>query len=240
MQEEEAKTLSPQAAGDSIHQGHRQRMLRIFLESGPAAFSDIQLLEFILSYSIARRDTNALAHALLEEFGSLHRVFEATGPQLQRVPGIGPRSAALLQLMGGLWPRLEQSRLKETLFLYNTKDIGRYLMSRVQGVREERAYLLCLDARCRVIECRELCRGAVNAVNLPFRKLVEAALLCNASTVVLAHTHTNGSVLPSLADIEYTREAKRALKLVEVELTDHFVLGNDSFLSMRGSGYFAG
>ena len=102
-------------------------------------------------------------------------------------------------------------------------------------MREERAWLLSLDAKCKLIECRELCRGAVNAVNLPFRKLVEAALLANASSVVLAHNHTTGTMIPSLEDVEFTRDARRALQLVDVILNDHFILCDGSYLSMRAS-----
>lgn len=86
-----------------------------------------------------------------------------------------------------------------------------------------------------MIECRELCRGAVNAVNLPFRKLAEAALMANASTVVLAHNHTTGTMIPSLDDLEYTRDAVRALRLVDVILTDHMILCDGNYLSMRAS-----
>lgn len=226
---------APEKKAESIHAGHRKRMLDSYLRGGLDAFSEVETLELLLSYAIARRDVNPIAHALLREFGDLSRVLEAPVAQLVRVPGVGERSAALIHLVGELWRKSENSRFEHTVFLRSTGELGNYLAARSVGLREERAWLLSLDAKCRVIECRELCRGAVNAVNLPFRKLVEAALLANASSVVLAHNHTTGTMIPSLDDVEYTRDAYRALRLVDVVLTDHLILCDGNYLSMRAS-----
>ena len=223
---------------ENIHSGHRARMLESYLSAGIDSLSDVEALELLLGYAISRRDVNPLAHRLLNEFGSLHRVFEAPVEKLQLVSGIGPRTAALIRLASELWGRCERSRLTDQVFLRNTGEIGRYLVAQNDGAGEERAWLLSLDARCRVIECRELCRGAVNSVNLPFRRVVEAALLAKATSVVLAHNHTSGTLLPSLEDVTYTRQIAQALELVDVTLIDHFVLGDRNYISMKASGMF--
>ena len=228
--------MAADAKPESVHSGHRARMLETYLTAGIEGLSDVEALELLLGYSIARRDVNPLAHRLLDEFGSLHRVFEAPSEKLRLVPGVGPRTAALIRLTAELWGRCERSRLSAQVYLRSTGEIGRYLVAQTDGAGEERAWLLSLDARCRVIECRELCRGAVNSVNLPFRKVVEAALLANASTVVLAHNHTSGTLLPSLEDVEYTKQAAQALELVDVVLNDHFILGERNYISMKASG----
>jgi DNA repair protein RadC len=220
---------------ESLHAGHRQRMLASYLRTGLEGFSDVETLELLLGYAISRRDVNPIAHALLDEFGDLHRVLNAPIQQLVKVSGVGERSAVLIHLVGELWTKSESIRFGKNVFLRNTQELGSYLALRSVGLREERAWLLSLDAKCKVIECRELCRGSVNAVNLPFRKLVEAALLANASSVVLAHNHTTGTMIPSLEDVEYTRDARRALAMVDVVLTDHVILCDGSFLSMRAS-----
>lgn len=219
-----------------IHSGHRARMLETYLSAGIGGLSDVEALELLLGYAIARRDVNPLAHRLLDEFGSLHRIFEAPAEKLRLISGVGPRTAALIRLASDLWGRCERSRLSDQTILRSTGEIGRYLVAHNDGAREERAWLLSLDARCRVIECRELCRGAVNSVNLPFRRVVEAALLANASSVILAHNHTSGTLLPSLEDAEYTKQVAQALELVDVSLSDHFILGERNYISMKASG----
>lgn len=227
--------MTDETNGPELFAGHRSRMLERFRRGGLEGFTDVQVLEFLLSFAIPRKDVNGLAHQLLREFGSLYRVFEAEPEQLERVPGIGPRSAALLACCGQLGTRCEKSRLEGELYLQNTRDLGRYLMARANGLREERAWLLSLDARCRLIECREVCRGSVNTVNLPFRRVVETAVLANATSVILAHNHTSGSILPSVEDIEYTRSLARTLELMEVTLADHFIVGSRGYLSMKAS-----
>ncbi len=231
--------MEAEPKSESIHVGHRKRLLENYLNVGLDGLTDVAVLELLLGYGIARRDVNPLAHRLLEEFGSLHRVFSAPIDQLVKVPGMGPRTAALIRLTSELWGRCETDRLEKELYLRSTKDIGRYLAARADGLREERVWLLALDARCRLIACRELCRGAVNSVNLPFRKVVETALLTNASSVVLAHNHTTGSLLPSVEDLEYTQGIRAALNLVGVELADHFILGERNYLSMKASNMLA-
>lgn len=228
--------MEPEKDRELSHSGHRARMLESFRAAGLEGFSDVEALELLLCYAIPRQDVNPLAHRLLERCGSLHRVFETPAEKLAQIPGIGARTAALIRLTAELWGRCERSRLSGQLFLRSTADLGRYLTARTNGVTEERAWLLCLDARCRVIECRELCRGALNSANLPFRRVVEAALLANATTVVLAHNHTSGTLLPSLEDLEYTKQVSRALELVEVSLSDHFILGEQNYISMKASG----
>lgn len=228
--------MSDEAKQENLHGGHRARMLESYLTTGIDGLSDVEALELLLGYAISRRDVNPLAHRLLNEFGSLHRVFEAPVEKLQLVSGVGPRTAALIRLAAELWGRCERSRLSDQLFLRSTGEIGRYLVAHTDGAGEERAWLLSLDARCRVIECRELCRGAVNSVNLPFRRVVEAALLAKASSVVLAHNHTSGTLLPSLEDVAYTKQIAQALELVDVALIDHFILGDRNYISMKASG----
>ena len=218
---------------ENIHAGHRGRMLESYLRTGLDAFSDVEALELLLGYAIARRDVNPIAHALLREFGDLNRVLNAAIQQLVRIPGIGERTAALLHLVTELWGRSETSRYGKSIFLRSALDIGQYLKPRSIGLLEERAWLLSLDAKQMLIECRELCRGSINAANLPYRKLVETALLANAFSVVLAHNHVSSTILPSFEDVEYTRGARRALRLVDVELTDHFILCDGNYLSMR-------
>lgn len=218
------------------HEGHRQRMLDTYLKNGIDAFSDVQVLEFLLGYALARVDTNGLAHALLDHFGALHKVFDAPVEQLIQVKGVGLRTAALIRFTGTLWNRTEVSRLSGVKCFRSIPEIGRFLVAKIGIYREERAYLLCLDNSARMIDFRELTRGGVNSVNLPYRKLVETALLHNAAMVVLAHTHVCGSAVPSVEDVSYTRQAQKALKMVDVVLIDHMVISENSYISMKSSG----
>ncbi len=225
-----------QAQSGNLHAGHRSRMQARFLKNGMDGFSDVEVLEYLLGYALPRINTNELGHRLLDTFGSLDRVFAAPVEQLVTVPGIGQRTACLLRFVGTLWNRVEQSRLAGERYFRTTPAIGRFLVAGIGDYREERAFLMCLDNTCRLLDFRELARGAVSTVNLPYRRVVEIALLNNASMVVLAHNHLGGNALPSLEDVRYTQGLNHALELIQVRLVDHIVVSGRSYVSMKASG----
>ena len=101
-------------------------------------------------------------------------------------------------------------------------------------------YLLCLDAKCKVLDCRLLSVGGVNTAAVSVRKIVEAALSCNATSVVLAHNHTSGIALPSAEDEVTTRRIAAALDAVGILLADHIIVADDDYVSMADSGFFRG
>ena len=220
----------------SIHDGHRAR-LRTQLETGGLdSFSDVQVLELLLTYTIARRDVNPLAHALLDQFGSLSAVFDAAPADLQKLDGIGAQTALFLSLVPQLARRCALDRGRKTAILATTEDAGNYLRPYFTGAREECVYLLCLDAKCKVLDCRMVFRGSINLVNISVRKIVEVALQRGATSVILAHNHVSGIALPSREDERSTAQVKAALEPVGIFLADHIIVADDDFVSMADSG----
>ncbi len=221
----------------SIHDGHRQRLKDRFRLNGLDNFTDIQVLELALFYCIPRKDTNDLAHSLLEHFGSLSRVLEAPVEELQKVPGIGENTAIFLTLLPqiGRYYLVDRSQREE--ILPTIEKCGAYLVHYFFGKPVETVYLLCLDAKCKVLCCREVARGSINSAGVSVRKIVETALGANATTVVLAHNHPSGLALPSPEDIQTTRRVAAALSAVEVHLADHIVVADGDYVSMVQSGY---
>ena len=99
-------------------------------------------------------------------------------------------------------------------------------------------FLLCLDAKCKVLCCKEVGEGSVNSAGVPIRRIVEVALGVNATTVVLAHNHPSGIAIPSCDDIQTTLRVAAALDAVEITLADHIVVADGDFVSMVQSGYY--
>lgn len=100
-------------------------------------------------------------------------------------------------------------------------------------------YLLCLDAKCKLLTCRKIAEGNVNSTSLSIRKIVETALLANASSVLLAHNHPGGMAIPSYEDIATTRNVVSALRAVDVRFVDHLIFCEDDYVSLVQSGYLA-
>lgn len=222
----------------SIHDGHRQRLKERFLQEGLDHFSDIQVLELLLFYCIPRQDTNPIAHALLDRFGSLSQVLEAPVEALCKVPGIGQSAAVLLSMILPLNRCYQKDRMENVRILARVEDCGAYLVPHFHGRRNETVFLLCLDAKCKVLGCREVGEGSVNSAGVPIRRIVETALGMNASTVVLAHNHPSGLALPSGDDVQSTYRVAAALNAVDIALADHIVVADEDFVSMAQSGLY--
>lgn len=222
----------------SIHSGHRQRLKERFQKEGLDNFNELQVLELLLFYCIPRQDTNPTAHALLERFGSLAQVLEAPSSELLKVPGIGEATATFLPLMASLCRYYLVHRTASNVILNTIEQCGNYLLPFFCGRRNEVVYLLCLDAKCKVLSCKEVGEGSVNSASVPIRRIVERALADNATSVVLAHNHPSGMAVPSGEDQLTTRRLALSLSTVDIELVDHLVIADDDFVSLRQSGWY--
>lgn len=221
----------------SIHKGHRERLKERFRQEGLDNFTDIQVLELLLFYSIPQKDTNPIAHALLERFGSLSQVLDAEPEELRKVPGISDHSATLLSLVTEIARYYQVDATQRVESLTTLDACGAYLLPRFFGRNKETVFLLCLDAKCKVLCCKEIGEGSVNSASISVRKVVETALTANATTVILAHNHPSGVALPSTEDVQTTRRIAAALSAVEIHLADHIVVAEGDYVSMVQSGY---
>ena len=222
----------------TLHTGHRARLKAQFLQAGLDAFTDIQVLELLLFYANPRQDTNPIAHRLLNQFGTLSAVLDAPVELLESVKGVGENAAQMLHLIQCVCRRYLIDRASYEQILDSTEKAGAFLVPYFFGARDEMVYLLCLDAKCKVLDCRMLSVGGVNTAAVSVRKIVEAALACNATSVVLAHNHTSGIALPSKEDEATTRQIRTALDAVGILLVDHIIVADDDFVSMADSGFF--
>ena len=220
-----------------IHDGHREKMRQRFLKSGLDAFADHEALELLLYYAIPRRDTNPIAHALMERYGSLSAVLTAPVEDLEKVEGIGESAAVLLKLAPQLYRKAKMSDAEQETILSSVERVGAYLLERFAGEKNEVVYQLCLDRKGKLLACKRLGEGGISSAELDIRRLVENALLTGASAVILSHNHPSGVALPSQDDYAATDRAKAALAVVGVALTDHIIVADGDFVSMSDSGY---
>ena len=222
----------------SIHEGHRGRLKKRFLEYGLESFEDHSVLELLLFYALPRSDVNPIAHALINKFGSLAAVFDAPLEELARVPGIGVNTAEYIKLIPQVSRRYLMSRASFDDILDSTKKAGAYLLPRFYAERDEIVYLVCLDAKCKVLNCKLLFRGSVNSAGVSIRKIVENALVYNSTSVIIAHNHTSWIAVPSEEDKITTRRIQEALRAVDITLSDHIIVADDDFVSLADNGFF--
>ena len=218
-----------------VHDGHREKMRGRFLETGLDAFAEHEALELLLFYAIPRKDTNPIAHALMERYGSLDAVLSAPVEDLMRVEGIGESAAVLLKLVPKVMQKARLTANKETI-LNSTDKAGAFLLERFRGEKNEVIYQLCLDRKGKLLSCRRLNEGGADSTELNIRRLVENALLVSASAVIISHNHPSGIALPSTEDYATTEKVQSALRMIGVELVDHIIVADEDFVSMADSG----
>jgi len=222
-----------------MHDGHRQRLKQRFLDSGLAGFPDHNILELLLFYTIPRRDTNELAHTLINTFGSLSAVFDASFEDLIKVDGIGENTASLIKMIPPLYGKYMEDKLSKCTEITSTEDAGKYLVAKYIGVKNETVMLLCIDNKGCVINCDTLSEGSLTMTEIAGRKVVETALKNNATSVILSHNHPGGLAVPSSADVDVTRSMRAVLKSIDVKLRDHIIIANDEYFSMADSPKFS-
>ena len=222
----------------SIHKDHRQRLRERFLREGLDNFDEVNVLELLLFYCIPRVDTNPIAHRLLNHFGSLNNVLNANAAELEKVEGIGKNASTFLSLITQVGRYYQVKQSQPGKILRTIEQCGNYLMPYFFGREQETVFMLCLDAKCKVICCKMVGEGSVNSASIPIRRVVEMALAANATTVVLAHNHPSGLAIPSPDDIQTTQRIADALQTVEIILADHIVVSKDDFVSIAQSNMY--
>ena len=222
----------------SIHNGHRQRLKDRFRREGLDNFDELYVLELLLYYCSPRVDTNPIAHRLLDHFGSLTAVLDADLDELEKVEGVGKNASTFLSLITQVGRYYQVKRSEPGEILRTTEQCGNYLVPYFFGREKETVFLLCLDAKCKVLCCKKVGEGSVNSASIPIRRVVEIALSANATSVVLAHNHPSGLAIPSADDILTTQRVAAALDAVEIFLSDHIVVSRDDYVSMVQSQYY--
>ena len=210
---------------NQIHKGHRDRLKEKLISFGPEIFSDHELLEMLLFFSIPRVNTNDLAHRLIDRFGSLNAVLTASIDQLLLIEGIGKGSAILISITGTLMSRARQKPISKRKKFSNLREVGEMLTEYYRNLPNERFCALYFDASMRLIEISVIADGAVGEVSVTPSRIAREAVLKGASGVIVAHNHPLGAASLSLSDRNLTHVIEASLAAVEIPLIEHIVVG---------------
>ena len=217
----------------NIHTGHRSRVKAEFRQRGLEAFPEHRVLELLLFYALPQGDTNPLAHRLIDRFGSLAGVMDASMEELSQVKGVGEHAATLLRLIPALCARYVASRSSLEGIADTSEQVRQILEPYFFGARNEMVYVLCLDGKRKAIAVRKITEGSINAAEVTARRIVEEAMSLRASGIILAHNHTSGLAVPSQEDCATTHYLRQILSPLQIELVDHVVFCDDDMVSMR-------
>lgn len=219
-----------------IHDKHRERVRKEFLSRGFNENTPVhKILEMLLFYSIPRKDTNELAHKLINHFGSYSALLEADASELMKVDGVGENTAALIKLILPLAGAYERQKAAKNKKFDNTDQIYEYLRKRYYGITNEAFSVLSFDSAGRISGFDFLSSGDVASVGVTSRMVMETVLKHKASSVIIAHNHPGGVLLPSKDDVTVTQMLINALSQVNIRITDHLIICDDDYISFNQS-----
>ncbi len=221
---------------DASHKGHRLRVKEKFLQKGLDPFYPHEVLELLLFFAVPYKDTNPLAHRLIEQFGSLSGVFDAPVEDLEKVLGSTRHVATLCKLIPEMARVYLDDKQSKEVLLEDTESIGNWLIRKFIGRKNEVVILTLTDSQYRIVFCDVVSEGDLDSVALPVRRIMELVVRYHAAHVVLAHNHPSGNSLPSRGDIQATRELCRALASLHMSLEDHFIITENQYLSLAEQG----
>lgn len=219
---------------DNVHKGHRQRMKKKFLLNGMDAFEEHEALEMLLYYAVPRCDTNPLAHRLLDRFGSLSAIFDATVDMLTDA-GLSESTAALIKLIPEFSRLYLEDKHNNKNKIVDFDNLPDYFVNKFIGRVEETTMLLLADAKGKEIFCGVIAKGSINSTDVPIRKVVDLSLRYNAKTAVIAHNHPSGVAIPSMGDLDTTKNLYDALSHINVLLADHIIVADGESISLAQS-----
>lgn len=230
--------MSEQRKSSNPHKDHRSRMKNQFLRNGIHQFEPHQVLELLLFYGIPQKDTNPIAHDLINTFGDLPSVLDASFEDLCKVKGISEHTATLLVLCGQLLSRYYKDKKDKPSF-NNIDEIAQFLQSEFVNEKKEKVVLLSLNNRRQLINCSVVQEGTLTMAEASTRELVQTALRYNATQVVIAHNHPAGYCVPSADDVSTTKALINSFRMMEIDVIDHLIFASDGYFSMHDSPYFS-
>ncbi len=222
--------------GKEDNREHRERLRQKFLTAGIAAFHEYEAVEFLLTCAIPRRDVKPQAKALLRKFGSLRGIVDAEIGDLERISGVGKKSAIIIKFIKEFAAFYLMQKAKEKPQIACTSELLDFVRMAMGGKKDEEFCVIYLDAQNQIIEFETVQQGIANQAVVYPRQVLEKALRKKASALILAHNHPSGHVRPSDADIRLTRTIQETARALDILIHDHIIIGENRFFSFREEG----
>jgi DNA repair protein RadC len=206
------------------------------LDLGPKALSDAELLAIFLRVGCVGKSAVDLARELLQEYGGLRPLLEASREEFCKGLGLGSAKYAQLQAVLEMGRRHLSATMKEGDLMTTPALVRSYLSAQLRHQSREVFAVLFLDNQNRLIAYEELFYGTIDGASVYPREVAKQALAKNSAALILAHNHPSGIAEPSQADLRITRRLQDALDLVDIRVIDHMVVGDSEVISFAERG----
>ena len=216
-----------------IHKDHRKRMKAGILKNGLGAYNDIQVMEWLLMYTIPYKDTNPVAHTLVDTFGSIAGILEAGYDNLRLIPGIGHETALYLANLPAFFERYTRSKSSDGVVLNTDAKIVKHFKKVIPITNVEKLYVACLSNTGRLSTMFAVEGYDDTKIVVDLASLLKDIVLTKMPNIVFMHTHPYGDVRPSKEDEIFTREMVARCHQLGIRVVGHFIFNEFSYHSMR-------
>lgn len=219
------------------HINHRKRLYALTEKIGIENLTDIQAMELLLTYVIPRKDTNEIAHALLDEFGTFASVLDAPISALERIAGVGHRTAQMISFMKGFFFLYRTTKSKDKKVCFSTKcQMLEYIANYLQDSKNEQLFIFGLSSKNEVIKVTKIAEGDETSVAVSPRVLIDFISAHRPYSIVIAHSHGNNPPNPSSSDIVAHQRIATILAASNVKYNDCLIISNNGTYSFRDNG----
>ena len=214
-----------------MHENHRDRMRKRFLRDGLDHFEKHEVIEMLLFGLIPRRNTNEIAHRLIDRFGSIAGIIDAPYSEIIKVKGIGEKGAISLKFFSEFIRIYLLDQADPGDKILTREDIGKIFINKFFNMTDECLAVMLLDKYQKMKSCDIIRKGNFNSIDINAKEIFNYATKHNSNSVIIAHNHPGGLALPSANDIKSTFKLRQVLRAMSIELVDHYVISSDDWVS---------
>ena len=222
----------------NLHKNHRKRLRSTALKVGLNNLPEHQLLEYVLSFAMPRIDVNPLAHKLINKFGSLSKVFNASMEELKTVDGMGEILSQYLSSFKPIFEILQNSGQRQRVKLSSPFETGQYFIAKLGSLEHEEVLLASVDSRNKVVSLDKIGKGNDISATVSTQEIYKLLGRNHCTNFVLAHNHPNATAVPSLHDDLFTKNLYVGSKLAGFRLCDHVIVSGEQYYSYAEHGVF--
>lgn len=222
---------------DISHEGHRKRQLESMSAGALRVATEVQQLEFILTYILPRGDVNPLAHRLLKKFGNIPNVLNANVQELKTVYGINERAAQKIAILPDIIDIYLKGTIAPKIDLTRYGELCDFIELNLRHQREEQFLILGVNARGRLIRSDILARGVVDKMAISPRAITNFINSTIPYYIMFVHNHPGGVASASALDVEGNNFLQNTVNCCGAHFLDHYVQGDDGIFSIKENRY---
>ncbi|MEB7797895.1 DNA repair protein RadC [Staphylococcus xylosus] len=217
---------------------NNQKPRERLINNGSAHLSDVELLVILINTGRKGFSSLDIANELLKSVESLKQLKALSINDLNKVKGIGLYKALILKAAFELGERMHSGSLEEKIQITSPQDVANFMMGKMEHLTQEKFIVLFLNSKNVIIKQKTIFIGTLNSSVIHPREIFSEAIKCASNAIVVLHNHPSGDTTPSKEDIRATNRLRECGEILGIDLLDHIIIGDHTYMSMVEDGYF--